>query len=228
MQAGHPLLTDDILPVEQVAAGRWLGLPGYPAMRMWPDEAEHFLGHHEDLEIVHPQLDKRRVAVGHEGFGAFCAEAQPLACIYIPERRDPALWGNEVEIMSLRPTVAFIEVVRNSFTPRIVEALGWQRSCRSCWVTWCRACRCDGCAIRAASKSCRRYGRRSFEIWKPRRPQGDERSSYAKTGPMEERLRATYLTTPLAASDSASAAHRLRSRAAPLAGCDPPGWCAAR
>ena len=65
-------------------------------MRMWPDEAQHFLGHYRDLEIVHPQLDKRRVVVGSEGFGTFCAEARPLACIYIPERRDPAEWGEGV------------------------------------------------------------------------------------------------------------------------------------
>ena len=126
-QAGHPLLTDDILPVKP-AAGHFLGLPGYPAMRMWPDEAEHFLGHYRDLELVHPQLDKRRVAVGPAGFGTFCAEARPLACLYIPERRDPAAWGDGVEITPLRPTAALMELVRNAFTARAVEALGWQRS----------------------------------------------------------------------------------------------------
>ena len=126
MQAGHRLLTDDILPVEQVA-GHWLGLPGYPAMRMWPDEAQHFLGRHEDLELVHPQLDKRRVVVGPEGFGAFCAEARPLACLYVPERRDPAEWGETVRIEPLRPTAALMALVRYSFTPRLAEALGLQR-----------------------------------------------------------------------------------------------------
>ena len=97
-------------------------------MRMWPDEAEHFLGHYRDLELVHPQLAKRRVAVGPAGFGAFCAEARPLACLYIPERRDPAAWGDGVEITPLRPTAALMALVRNAFTARAVEALGWQRS----------------------------------------------------------------------------------------------------
>ena len=126
VQAGHPLLTDDILPVEP-DADRWLGLPGYPAMRMWPDEAQHFLGRYKDLEIVHPQLEKRRVCVGPGGFGAFCAEARPLACIYVPERRDPDEWGETVRIEPLRPTEALMALVRHSFTPRLAEAMGLQR-----------------------------------------------------------------------------------------------------
>ena len=77
---------------------------------------------------MHPQLDKRRVAVGPEGFGTFCAEARPLACLYFPERRDPAAWGDDVEITPLRPTATLIALVRNAFTARAVEALGWQRS----------------------------------------------------------------------------------------------------
>ena len=55
MQAGHPLLTDDFLPVER-GDGLYLGRPGYPTMRMWPEEAEHFLGSYEDLGLVHPAL----------------------------------------------------------------------------------------------------------------------------------------------------------------------------
>lgn len=127
MQAGHRLLTDDILPVEQVG-GHFVGRPGYPCMRMWPDEAQHFLGHYEGLEIVHPQLDKRRVVVEPEGFGTFCAEAQPLACIYLPERRDPAEWGIAVHIVPVRPAAAVVALMRNSFTPSLVQALGLQHA----------------------------------------------------------------------------------------------------
>lgn len=125
MQIGHRLLTDDILPMERIAE-RWMGWPGYPSMRMWPDEAQHFLGQFETLEIVHPQLDKRRVAIGADGFGSFCADAQPLAAIYIPERRDPSVWGDQVQIEPLRPTAALMALVRNSFIPHSVQTLGWQ------------------------------------------------------------------------------------------------------
>ena len=143
MQAGHRLLTDDILPIEQVG-GRFLGRPGYPCMRMWPDEAQHFLGHYEGLEIVHPQLDKRRVVVGPEGFGAFCAEARPLACIYIPERRDPAEWGEAVRIEPLRPTAALMALVRNSFTPSLAQASGFSALVLLSSPTWWSRCQHGG------------------------------------------------------------------------------------
>jgi len=125
MQAGYPLLTDDILPVER-HRGTFVGRPGYPQMRMWPNEAQHFLGYYQDLERVHPAHSKRRVPVGPNGFGTFCDMAQPLACLYLPERRDPREGGTEIEITPVSPRDAVIELVRHSFTPRVVEAIGLQ------------------------------------------------------------------------------------------------------
>jgi hypothetical protein len=125
VQAGFPLLTDDILPVEN-KNGVFVGRPGYPQMRMWPEQAQHFLGYYETLEIVHPAYSKRRVPVGAGGFGSFCSEAQPLACLYIPERRDPAAHGTAVTITAVPPAQAVIDLVRYSFAPRLVQAAGLQ------------------------------------------------------------------------------------------------------
>lgn len=125
MQAGLPLLTDDILPVERTGEV-YLGRPGYPTMRMWPEEAEHFVGSCQDLDLVHPDLTKCRVPVGPDGFGAFCDGARPLACIYLPTRRDPEDPRTHVEITPVSPKEAVIELVRHSFTPRVVEAVGLQ------------------------------------------------------------------------------------------------------
>ncbi len=127
MQAGCHLLTDDLLPVE-LRDGVLFGRPGYPAMRMWPDEAQHFWGDYEHLDLVHPDLDKRRVPVGPDRLGAFCDAPRPLACIYLPQRRDPAQWGAGIDIIPLSLREAIIELVRHSFLPRIVQALGWQSS----------------------------------------------------------------------------------------------------
>jgi hypothetical protein len=95
-------------------------------MRLWPDEAQYFLGHYEDLERVHPAYSKRRVPVGPDGFGTFCDASQPMACLYLPERRDPEEGGMEIVIMPVSPRDAVIELVRHSFTPRVVEAIGLQ------------------------------------------------------------------------------------------------------
>jgi hypothetical protein len=122
MQAGHSLLTDDILPLQETDDG-FLGVPGYPTMRMWPGEAQQFVGHFDDLPLAHPQLSKRRVFIGPDGFGHFCDCSQPLACFYLPQRRDDI---TEVQIRPVKGTKAVIELIRSTFTPRIVRALDWQ------------------------------------------------------------------------------------------------------
>ncbi len=131
MQAGCPLLTDDILPLElrgQVPTGR----PGYAQMRFWPDQAEHFaehvgeLGHVDDLGRVVPHLDKRRVPVGPGGMGTFCDAAQPLACFYLPLRRAADDPSTEIRIEPAAPMDGLKELVRHSFLPNLVEAAGLQ------------------------------------------------------------------------------------------------------
>jgi hypothetical protein len=125
MQAAYPLLTDDILPVEFVH-GTCVGRPGYPQMRLWPDEARYFLGHYEDLPQVHPAYSKRRVPVGRSGFGSFCAAARPLACLYLPERCESAAERSHITILPLPRRQAVIELVRNSFAAGLAQAIGLQ------------------------------------------------------------------------------------------------------
>jgi hypothetical protein len=120
MQGGHPLLTDDILAVEECGS-IFFGRSGYPQMRMWPGEAERFLGHYHDLEIVHPRYSKRRVPVGFDGLGSFHGGAAPLAVLYLPHRMESP---TDIEIETLSPKDSIIELIRNSFSARIVEALG--------------------------------------------------------------------------------------------------------
>jgi hypothetical protein len=116
LQAGAELLTDDLLAVEETPEG-FLARPSYPQMRMWPDEATHFLGGYEDLPIVHPDYTKRRVPVDR-----FSASARPLTALYLPERQE----GGKVRIEPVSPSTALLEIVRHSFSPYLVEAVGWQ------------------------------------------------------------------------------------------------------
>ncbi len=125
MQAGHPLLTDDLLPVEMQDTTP-TGRPGYPQMRLWPDQAAHFAGGHEGFARVVPHLDKRRVPVEPGGLGAFCNAPRPLACFYLPERRATEDANAEIEIAPLSLGEALIELVRQSFLPNLIEAAGLQ------------------------------------------------------------------------------------------------------
>jgi len=123
MQEGHPLLTDDVLAVGR-EGGSYVGHPGYPQLRVWPDQAERLLGHYEDLELVHPAYSKRRLPVGESGFGTFCEASRPLACVYLPERRDPSDCGGHTEITAASPREGLMALVGHSFVVGIVEALG--------------------------------------------------------------------------------------------------------
>lgn len=125
LQAGHRLLTDDVLALETDGPVP-LGRPAYPSMRMWPKLAANFVGDFKTLPRVHPQIAKRRVPVGEGGFGRFCSEPMPLTCLYLPERRDPASAGTEIQITPLPAATAVIEWVRQSFIPRLVAATGSQ------------------------------------------------------------------------------------------------------
>ena len=133
LEAGYSLLTDDILPLRWTDNLIWAN-PGYPQMRMWPDEAKYFVGHCEDLERVLPTLSKHRVPVGVNGFGTFCDEPQPLACLYLPVRRDAMEWGTEIEITPISPGDAVIELIRHSFSVPLVELLGMQPQRLDCFA----------------------------------------------------------------------------------------------
>jgi hypothetical protein len=122
MRAGHPLLTDDFLAVSVPEDGEGaLGHPGFPQMRMWPDLADHFIGAHEHLPHVLPDIRKRRVPVEAEGLGAFCSETRPLARLYLPAREESV---SEVVLETVPAQEALIELVRESFLSTVLEKAG--------------------------------------------------------------------------------------------------------
>jgi hypothetical protein len=123
VQAGFPLLTDDLLVLEE-KEDCWEVRPAYPEMRMWPDEAEHFVGSPEALPLVQADSEKRRVAIGEGGFGLFLDASTPLAGLFLASRRPEGDGG--VEIQPVPRSEALIELVRHSFSPRLVEAAGLQ------------------------------------------------------------------------------------------------------
>lgn len=117
--AGHRLLGDDVLPLER-RAGRTWARPGYPQMRMWPDQARRLLGSEDGLERVQPSSAKLFARVGADGFGAFCADPRPLLALYLPRRVE----GGEVAIESVGFGEAMTWLVRHSFLAGLVEASG--------------------------------------------------------------------------------------------------------
>ena len=123
VQRGLALLSDDILPLYG-QGDHLLGAPGYPAMRFWPAAAQHFCGEWQNLPRVHPALEKRRLAIGEGKWGRFCPAAQPVRCIYLPEREEDFVKSGTIEMSPIPPAEALMTLIQHSFSAHLIEAAG--------------------------------------------------------------------------------------------------------
>lgn len=122
---GHALLTDDLLALTPEAVGFSVER-GFPSLRLWPEQAEHFLGSAQGLPVLRPDTAKVRATVGQDQpFGRFADGPAPLRRLYLPERQDPSQ-DPDVRLDRLPPDLAVMALLRHSFLPREVEAFGWQ------------------------------------------------------------------------------------------------------
>lgn len=119
--AGYRLLSDDLLALDP-SGGGFSVRPSYPALRLWPRQAEELGIEPARLPFVHPTVDKRWVPVGALGGGGFCAEPRRLAHLVLPVRSA----GTEPELVPIPPSGAVANLLAHGFLPRTVEAAGWQ------------------------------------------------------------------------------------------------------
>lgn len=120
LRRGARLLTDDVLVVSTTSNAA-IGRAGYPQMRMWPDQASHFLRSWESLDLVHPALTKRRIPVAENGLGTFVPEPARVDVVYLPDRidsEDPSCLG----ISDVPPTEGLLSLLQNSFLGKALEA----------------------------------------------------------------------------------------------------------
>lgn len=116
--AGHALLADDLLALRPIGTAI-LAQPGYPMLRLWPEQADHLVGGHADLPLVHPGFVKRRLTVAGE-IGTFHCAPAPLERIYLPRR----MADGAVTIEPVRSADAVIAMVQHSFLRDATHRLG--------------------------------------------------------------------------------------------------------
>jgi hypothetical protein len=122
-QANYPLLTDDILMVEE-KDGAFFARPGYPMMRLWMNEAALFIEEPDKLDIIQSGYDKRRVPVGGNNFGSFYDQIGRLDRIYIPQRLAAGDRLTDIRIDHIPKRQAVIELIRLAYSSRLSEVLG--------------------------------------------------------------------------------------------------------
>lgn len=119
---GWSVLTDDILAL-RVADSGIVAAPAFPEIRLQPDVGRHHLGaRFDELRRFHPAAEKRCLPISGDAL-RFCAVEQPLRAVFVMERIDSETkHAPRAEPMSRRD--AFIELVRSTYTPTLVEAVG--------------------------------------------------------------------------------------------------------
>lgn len=119
VNAGYPMLADDVLVVREDGDSYW-GQPGYPLMRMWPEQAETFIENYETLPTVHPQSLKRQVPIGPDGFGSFKNQPYPLQALFLLERIDG---DAAININLLPPPHVMFRLLENAFLHEVFHVL---------------------------------------------------------------------------------------------------------
>jgi len=67
----------------------------------------------------------RRVPV--KELGAFCDRPQPLAALYLLERRDPTQHGTTIDMTPVSRAEALVALIRHCFATQLLSALTHQR-----------------------------------------------------------------------------------------------------
>ncbi|QBI20266.1 hypothetical protein ER308_12280 [Egibacter rhizosphaerae] len=122
LRAGHALLSDDITPL-RADGGHVVAGPGYPQLRLWPDDVAREFGDPDDFRLAHPLYSKRRVPVGGDGFGTHLPRSRPLRALYVLER-DPRIDEGGIEVTPLAGADVMRELLRHSFVGSYVDGAG--------------------------------------------------------------------------------------------------------
>jgi hypothetical protein len=123
VEAGHRLLTDDLLVLEE-RSDRVLAYPGPPRIKLFPRIASRFLGHPVDPVTLNTDTDKLILPLDERRVCAYPVALKHIYSLVIP--RD-ACRRPDVSIETLSPREAFVESVRGTFNRRLVSPLRLER-----------------------------------------------------------------------------------------------------
>jgi hypothetical protein len=125
IQAGHPLVTDDLLVVGERAAG-FVTYPGMPRIKLFPRIARPLLGEPAGGTPLN-RFTAKLVLPLHGDQWVFRPRALPLGALYVLAPASASARGEEIRIRPLSPRGAFVELIRNTFNTMVVEPARLQR-----------------------------------------------------------------------------------------------------
>ena len=117
LQVGHPLLTDDLLVVNEEGPG-FSAYPGPPRIKLFPEIANSLLGEGIKGVPMNNLTPKLIIPLDDHWFHRGTA---PLKSLYVLAPAGPASRGERVTIRLLSQRRAFVELVKNSFNCIVIE-----------------------------------------------------------------------------------------------------------
>jgi hypothetical protein len=119
LQAGYPLLTDDLLVLKEEGQD-FLAYPGPPRIKLFPRIARRLLGEGITGSPMNSFTPKLVIPLGRDG-GMCWSGAAPLRAIYVLTRPLKRSRSDRIAIRPLSPRRAVLELLRNTFNNIIVE-----------------------------------------------------------------------------------------------------------
>ena len=119
VQAGYPLLTDDLLVLKE-EGDRFMAYPGSPRIKLFPGIAKSLLGERVSSTPMNNETPKLVIPLGQNETvlpqGAF-----PVKAIYVLTPPRARSQSSKIAIRPLSPRRAFVELITNTFNALIVE-----------------------------------------------------------------------------------------------------------
>jgi hypothetical protein len=116
LQAGHRLLTDDLLLL-QTRPRAIVAFPGPSRIKLFPKVARKFLADDSSGVPLNRKTQKRIIPLND---GQVCSVAMPLAAVYVLASPNKA-HDNSVRITSLTKREAFVRLLENTFNRVIID-----------------------------------------------------------------------------------------------------------
>jgi hypothetical protein len=117
LQAGHSLLTDDLLVLKENGRG-FLAYPSFPRIKLFPEIAAALLGDKINGTPMNPFTQKLIIPLGQE---QICHISMPLQAFFVIRPPKPGLQGKRVTIRTISKRRACLGLIANTFNAKVTE-----------------------------------------------------------------------------------------------------------
>jgi hypothetical protein len=108
---GHAIVADDVVALNTDEASGRMVYPGFPQLKLWPEVAATLGDEPEKLPRLHPLHEKRAYSAAR----GFSTKPLALRCLYVLAE------GAGAQVEDLEPQAAFLELVRHTYTARVLD-----------------------------------------------------------------------------------------------------------